>query len=83
MDDLLPNSEYYRKLIGKLIYLIMMHLDISFFVRVLSQFMQMSTKELMAPTLSVLRYLKATPGLGVLLSSAGDLILNAFVILIG
>lgn len=68
-EVLLKHPDEYRRLIGKLIYLIMTSPDISFPVQNLSQFMQAPTKIHMAAAKNVLRYLKQNPGLGILLSS--------------
>ncbi|XP_055806912.1 secreted RxLR effector protein 161-like [Solanum dulcamara] len=67
-DDLiLDDTHYYRYLIGKLIYLIISRPNICFAVQVLSQFMQRPKKSHWDAALSILRYLKKSPGQGVLL----------------
>ncbi|KAK4260516.1 hypothetical protein QN277_003615 [Acacia crassicarpa] len=77
-EDLLSNPERYRRLVGRLIYLTNTRPDISFPVQVVSQFMQAPTKAHMAAARSIVRYLKQSVGVGVLLSSNQDLNLSCF-----
>ncbi|XP_028786573.1 uncharacterized protein LOC114742489 [Neltuma alba] len=77
-EDLFAEPGKYRRLIGKLIYLTMTRPDISFPVQVLSQFMQLPMKCHWGAAMGVLRYLKQSPGLGIQLSSKGDLKLHCF-----
>ncbi|XP_028801505.1 uncharacterized protein LOC114756740 [Neltuma alba] len=76
--DLLPDPARYRRLVGRLIYLTNTRPDISFVVQVLSQFMHIPTKTHMAAALGVIRYLKGTPGHGILLSAEGNFRLKCF-----
>ena len=56
----------YQQLVGKLIYLSHTRPDITFAVSVVSQFMNEPTEEHMEAVTRILRYLKKTPGLGLL-----------------
>ncbi|XP_043705550.1 uncharacterized mitochondrial protein AtMg00240-like [Telopea speciosissima] len=56
----------YKRLVGKLIYLIVTCLDISFAVGVISQFMQYPKKFHWDAACRVLRYLKGAPGKGLI-----------------
>ena len=56
---------------GKLIYLAHTHPDIAFSVSVVSQFMHSPYEENLDPVFRILRYLKSTPGKG-LLFKKGD-----------
>jgi len=67
---LLSNPESHRRLIGKLIYLTVMRLDITYSVQHLSQFTQSPTLDHMHAAMRVLRYLKQAPGQGILLSAS-------------
>lgn len=58
--ELLEDSESYKRLIGRLLYLNLSRPDISFFVQQLSQFMANPRKPHMQAALHVVRYLKGT-----------------------
>ncbi|KAA0033032.1 eIF-2-alpha kinase GCN2 isoform X5 [Cucumis melo var. makuwa] len=64
-DQVIADKEQYQRLVGKLIYLSYTRLDISFAVSV-SQFMQVPYKEHMEAVKRILRYLKTTPGKGLM-----------------
>lgn len=59
----------YRQLVGKLLYLTLSRPDITFAVHTLSQFMSASRTLHMQAAHHLLRYLKGTPGQGLLYSS--------------
>lgn len=66
--DPFPDPNSYRRLVGKLLYLTITRLDISFTLQLLSQFMQLPTTIHMQAAKRVLRYLNASPGQGLLLA---------------
>ncbi|XP_075086160.1 secreted RxLR effector protein 161-like [Nicotiana tabacum] len=66
-DKQLEDAEKYQKLIGKLFYLTITRPDISFGVQVLSQFMQNHKQSHLDAALRVVRYIKVSPGLDLLL----------------
>ncbi|GKU90667.1 hypothetical protein SLEP1_g4634 [Rubroshorea leprosula] len=74
----LIDGSMYHRLIGRLIYLTITRPDISFTVNTLSQFLQSPQKCHLDAAHRLLRYLKKTPGQGILLSSKGSLQLTAF-----
>lgn len=63
----------YRRLLGRLIYLVVTRPDLAFSVHVLSQFMKTPRADHWQAALRVLRYLKSDPGQGILLRADGDL----------
>lgn len=65
-------------MIGHLIYLTITRPDITFAVHTLSRFMQQPLKPYYDAALRVLRYLKNTPGQGILFSSKSFLQLRAY-----
>ncbi|XP_070023029.1 uncharacterized mitochondrial protein AtMg00810-like [Nicotiana sylvestris] len=69
IDLVLTDITSYQKLMGKLIYLTIIRLDISFVVQVLSQFMQQPKVSHWELALRLVRYLKGSPGQGILLKN--------------
>ncbi|XP_074313434.1 uncharacterized protein LOC141648605 [Silene latifolia] len=63
---LLEDIESYRRLVGRLVYLAVTRPDLSYVVHILSQFLQQPRQEHMSAALRVVRYLKGSPGQGVL-----------------
>ena len=76
--ELLPDPEVYRRLVGRLIYLAVTRPDLTYSVHILSQFMQEPCIEHWEAALKVVRYLKGTPGQGILLSADCDLTLQGW-----
>ncbi|RVW45537.1 Retrovirus-related Pol polyprotein from transposon RE2 [Vitis vinifera] len=76
--ELLSNPESYRKLVGQLIYLAVTRPDLAYSVHILSQFMQEPRIEHWEAALRVVRYLKGTPGQGILLRADSDLSLQGW-----
>ena len=74
----LHNKESYQRLIGKLIYLSLTRPDISFSVNVLSQHMHNPSTEHMAAAHRILKYLKKTPGHGLLFRKTKDRKIRVF-----
>jgi hypothetical protein len=76
--DLLKDPTHYRRLVGKLIYLTITRPEITFTVNVLSQFMQMPRRPHLDSVYRLLRYLKGSPGQGLLFPSKNDMKLTGF-----
>ncbi|KAD4889124.1 hypothetical protein E3N88_21197 [Mikania micrantha] len=78
-DTVLDNITGFQKLVGKLIYLSLTRPDISYAVQYFSQFMHAPMDSHLKVGLRLLRYLKRSPGTGVLLKKNNDLKLNDYV----
>ncbi|KAL6335996.1 hypothetical protein AAG906_003623 [Vitis piasezkii] len=76
--ELLSNPESYRRLVGRLIYLAVTRPDLAYSVHILSQFMHEPRIEHWEAALRVVRYLKGTPGQGILLRADSDLSLQGW-----
>ena len=61
----------YRRLVGRLNYLTITRPDISFPMSVVSQFLQLPCDSHCDAVIRILRYIKGTPGLGVLYENRG------------
>ncbi|CAH9142457.1 unnamed protein product [Cuscuta epithymum] len=75
---LLADPESYRRLVGRLIYLSFTRPDLAYVVHILSQFMQAPRQDHWMAALRVVRYLKGSPGQGILFSSICDLTLTGW-----
>ena len=67
--ELFEDTERYRRLVGKLNYLIVTHPDIAYFISVVSQYMSSPTVDRWAVVEQILCYLKGAPGRGILYSN--------------
>ncbi|XP_021971581.1 uncharacterized mitochondrial protein AtMg00810-like [Helianthus annuus] len=72
------DGNQYRRLVGRLRYHQATRPDITYYVNVLSQFVADPRSNHLEAVNRVLRYLKATPGQGILLSHVGDPVLTAY-----
>nr|XP_016452878.1 PREDICTED: uncharacterized mitochondrial protein AtMg00810-like [Nicotiana tabacum] len=78
LDEELSDSTPYQRLIGKLLYLTMTRPDISFSVQTLSYILQKSKKSHVEATLRIVKYIKNSPGQGILLSSKCNSTISAY-----
>ncbi|XP_070053232.1 uncharacterized protein [Nicotiana tomentosiformis] len=78
LDEELSYSTPYQRLIGKLLYLTMTRLEISFNVQTLTQFLQKPKKSHMKVALRIVKYIKNNPGQGRLLSSKSNNTISAY-----
>ncbi|KAK4397606.1 Retrovirus-related Pol polyprotein from transposon RE2 [Sesamum angolense] len=74
----LEDKTKYRRLVGKLIYLTVTRPDISFAVRLVSQFMDKPRSVHWEAALRILKYIKASPGKGLLFKRHGHVKIEAF-----
>lgn len=77
-SPLSPNVETYRRLVGRLINLSFTWPDLAYSVHVLSQFLHTPRQDHMDAAVRVVRYLKGSPGQGILLRSDCDLQLSGW-----
>uniref|UniRef100_A0A2N9FIZ1 Uncharacterized protein n=1 Tax=Fagus sylvatica TaxID=28930 RepID=A0A2N9FIZ1_FAGSY len=68
----------YRRLVGRLLYLTITRPDICYSVNILSQFMHDPRAAHLDAAMRILRYLKFTPGQGLLLTSTSSLQVRAY-----
>jgi len=66
------DKERYQRLVGRLIYLSLTRLDISYVVSKVSQYMHSPTSKHLNAAYHILRYLKGTPGKGILYRKTED-----------
>ncbi|KAK2986874.1 hypothetical protein RJ640_000992 [Escallonia rubra] len=76
--DRLDDPEKYRRLVGKLNYLIVTRPDIAYAVSIVSQFMSEPTVKHWAALEQILCYLKGAPDLGLLYSNHGHSYIECF-----
>ncbi|KAK2969512.1 hypothetical protein RJ640_012331 [Escallonia rubra] len=76
--EISKNPEEYRWLVGRLLYLNITCLDVSYAVHILSQFMHNPRQPHLDAAYRVLHYLKGSRGQGILLPSNNTLSLRAF-----
>ena len=69
---------WFQKLVGKLIYLSHTRPDIAYAVSIVSQFMHNPSEDHMDVIIRILRYLKSSPGKGLLFSKNGHLRINGY-----
>ncbi|GLT30031.1 hypothetical protein SLA2020_048560 [Shorea laevis] len=74
----IPDPSQYRRLVGRLLYLIITRPDICYSVGIFAQFMEEPKQEHFNAAMKVLRYVKNSPGQGILLSSFSPLHLVAY-----
>lgn len=76
--ELFIDASRYRRLIGRLIYLIITRPNIMYSMNILSQFMHVPRKPHWDAALRIVRYLKNNPRPGILFSSNSSLQLKAY-----
>lgn len=76
--ELLEDPSMYRRLIGRLLYLIITRPDLSFSIQVLSQYLESPRKPHLEAAHHVLRYVKGTPGQGLFFAANSGLELKGF-----
>ncbi|XP_019253981.1 PREDICTED: uncharacterized protein LOC109232684 [Nicotiana attenuata] len=77
-DKLIEDIGAYQTLVGRLLYLTMTRIDIAFAVQTLSQYMHKPKQSHWEAALRVVKYVKTSPGLGLLMPSEGTDKLRAY-----
>ncbi|CAL8163118.1 unnamed protein product [Prunus armeniaca] len=72
-DQVPTDKERYQRIVGKLIYLSHTRPDIAYAVSVVSQFMHSPSEDHMGAVMRILRYLKVTPGNGLMFCNYGHI----------
>ena len=78
VSPVLEDPKRYRRLLGRLIYLLNMRPELCYSVHILSQYMKTPKIAHWDAALRLVRYLKGSPGQGVLLKSDTDLTLTIY-----
>ncbi|WMV46861.1 hypothetical protein MTR67_040246 [Solanum verrucosum] len=77
-DRPLKDVGRYQRLVGRLLYLTMTRVDISFAVQTLSQFMHAPKESHMEAALRVVKYIKTAPGLGLFMPAQSSELLTVY-----
>ena len=78
LDQAPMDTGRYQRLVGKLIYFSHTRPDIAYVVSVVSQFMHNPSEDHMDAVIRILRYLKSSPGKGLMFSKNGHLRINGY-----
>ncbi|KAF5449759.1 hypothetical protein F2P56_030171 [Juglans regia] len=79
LDQAPTDKGRYQRLVGKLIYLLHTRLDIAYVVSVVSQFMHNPSEDHMDVVTQILRYLKSSPGNGLMFSKNSHSRINGYI----
>ena len=78
-DNQIPtDKDQYQRLVGKFIYLSHTRPDIAYVVSLVSQFMHNPSKDHMNVVIQILRYLKSSPGRGLMFRKYGHLNMEGY-----
>ena len=78
-DQVPTDKTRYQRLVGKLIYLSHTHPDITYVISVASQFMHYPSEDQMNTVTRILRYLKSSPGKGLMFSKNNHLKIKGYI----
>lgn len=77
-DQVFTDKGRYQRLVGKLIYLSHTRPDIAYAISVVSQFMHCPSEDHMAAVTRILRYIKSSPGKGLMFSKNNHLKVDSY-----
>ncbi|KAL0393486.1 UNVERIFIED_CONTAM: Retrovirus-related Pol polyprotein from transposon RE1 [Sesamum latifolium] len=72
------NKERYQRLVGRLMYLAHTRPDLAYSLSVVSQFMHSPSEEHINAITRILRYLKSSPGKGIMFTKGNNLNISAY-----
>ena len=72
------NKERYQRLVGRLMYLAHTRPDLAYALSVVSQFMHAPSEEHMNAVIRILRYLKSSPGKGIMFTKGDNLDIEGY-----
>jgi len=72
------DKERYQRLVGRLMYLTHTRPDLAYALSVVSQFIHFPNEEYMNVVIRILRYLKSSPGKGILFTKEHNLDINGY-----
>ena len=77
-NQIATDKDQYQQLVGKPIYLSHTRLDIAYVMSLVSQFMHNASKDHMNRVIRILRYLKSSPGRGLMFRKYGHLNMEGY-----
>lgn len=77
-DELLRNTIYYQRLVGKLIYLTITRPDITYAVSLVSQFMHSPTMKHLHVVKRILRHFKCSVGYEIMMKNNGSILIKGY-----
>ena len=77
-DHIFADKGRYQRLVGRLMYLTHTRPDLAYSLSVVSQFMHSPSEEHMNAVIRILRYLKSSPGKGIMFTKGGTLSVEGY-----
>lgn len=77
-DQIPTDKERYQRLVGRLMYLAHTRPDLAYSLSVISQFMHSPSEEHMNAVIRILRYLKSSPGKGIMFTKGDTLSIEGY-----
>ena len=77
-DQVPANKERYQRLVGQLMYLAHTRPDLAFTLSMVSRFMHTPSEEYMNAVIRILRYVKSSPGKGIMFTKGDTLNIEGY-----